>query len=68
VVYAAPDASEKLDAVRAALGPAEAGASVWKEMLVARILGGDGASVRRALIAALDVLRESRPLPRVWLS
>jgi urease accessory protein len=68
VVYAAPDASEKLDAVRAAFGPAEAGASVWNGMLVARILGPDSASVRRTVIAALDVLRESRPLPRVWLN
>jgi hypothetical protein len=35
--------------------------------LVARILGPDSASVRTRVIAALDVLREARPLPRVWL-
>lgn len=67
VVYVAPDASKKLDAVRAALGPYEAGASVWNGMLIARILGADGASVRKLTVAALDVLREARPLPRVWL-
>jgi urease accessory protein len=67
MVYAAPDAGAKLDAVRTALGPAEAGASVWNGMLIARILGPDSASVRRTAIAALDVLREARPLPRVWL-
>jgi urease accessory protein len=67
MVYAAPDAGAKLDAVRTALGPAEAGASVWNGMLIARILGSDSASVRRTAIAALDVLREARPLPRVWL-
>jgi urease accessory protein len=67
VVYVAPDAAGKLDAVRAALGPAEAGASVWNGMLVARVLGTDNASVRGAVIAVLDVLRESRPLPRAWL-
>jgi urease accessory protein len=67
VVYVAPDAAEKLDLLRVALGSAEAGASAWNGMLVARILGGDGASVRATLVAVLDVLREARPLPRVWL-
>jgi urease accessory protein len=67
VVYVAPDPAGKMDAVRAAMGQAEAGASVWNGMLIARILGRDSASVRGTVIAALDVLRESRPLPRVWL-
>jgi urease accessory protein len=67
MVYVAPDAGEKLDAVRVALEPAEAGASVWNGMLIVRILGADSASVRGTVIAALGVLRESRPLPRVWL-
>jgi urease accessory protein len=47
--------------------PVEAAASAWNGMLVARILGSDSASVRSTVLAALDVLRESRPLPRVWL-
>ena len=67
MVYVAPDAADKLDAVRAALAPAEAGASVWNGMLIVRILGIDSASVRRTVIAALVVLRACRPLPRVWL-
>jgi urease accessory protein len=67
MVYVAPDAGGKLDAVRVALEPAEAGASVWNGMLVVRILGPDSASVRGTVVAALGVLRESRPLPRVWL-
>jgi urease accessory protein len=67
VVYVAPDAGEKLGAVRAALAADEAGASVWNQMLVARIVGVDSASVRRGVTAALDVLRDGRPLPRVWL-
>jgi urease accessory protein len=67
MVYVAPDAEFLLDPLRHALGIAEAGASAWNGMLIARILGPDGACVRRCLIAALDVLRESRPLPRVWL-
>jgi urease accessory protein len=36
-------------------------------MLVARILAADAAVLRRAVIAALQVLRGGRPLPRVWL-
>ncbi|MFL5283606.1 MAG: urease accessory protein UreD [Rhodopila sp.] len=63
----APEAEALLDPVRAAMAGAEAGASAWNGMLVARILGPDSASVRSTVIAALTVLRESRPLPRVWL-
>jgi urease accessory protein len=47
--------------------PVEAAASAWNGMLVARILGSDSALVRTIVLAVLDVLRESRPLPRVWL-
>ena len=67
LVYVAPDAAAKLDAVRAGLGPAEAGASVWNGMLVVRVLGAGGAAVRATVIAALRSLRDDRPLPRVWL-
>ena len=67
MVYVAPDAGAKLDAVRDALGSAEAGASVWNGMMVARILGANSASVRATVVAALGVLRDARPLPRVWL-
>jgi len=45
----------------------EFGASAWNDMMIVRILGSDSASVRRAVISALGVLRASRPLPRVWL-
>ena len=73
IVYVAPDTAAKLD--RAAVVGAdggiapdvEAAASAWNGMLVARILGPDSAAVRRAVIAALAMLREDRPLPRVWL-
>jgi urease accessory protein len=67
VVYVAPDAADRLDAVRTAMAPAEAGASVWNGMLVGRILGADSARVRNTVVAALNVLRDDRPLPRVWL-
>jgi urease accessory protein len=45
----------------------EAAATVRNGTLIARILGPNSAAVRRTVIAALTVLREDRPLPRVWL-
>jgi urease accessory protein len=67
IVYVAPDTAEKLIALRAMPAACEAAASAWNGMLVARVLGPDSAAVRRTVIAALTVLREDRPLPRVWL-
>jgi urease accessory protein len=68
LVYVAPDAEARLDAVRAAAdGMADFGASAWNGMLVTRILADTGAAARRAVVAALTVLRDGRPLPRVWL-
>jgi urease accessory protein len=69
LVHVAPAAEAALDEVRAALAdaPGEAGVSAWNGMLVARILADDAAALRRAIIAALQVLRAPRPLPRVWL-
>ena len=64
LVYVAPDAEARLDAVRAA---ADCGASAWNGMLIARMLASDGASSRRSVMAALAVLRDGRPLPRAWL-
>jgi urease accessory protein len=66
IVSVAPDTEQRLIPLRTALSAAEAGASAWNGMLLARILGPDSASVRRTVIAALTVLREDRPLPRVW--
>jgi urease accessory protein len=67
LIHVAPDAEAGLDTVRAVLADAEAGASAWNGMLIARILGPDSAVVRRTVVAVLSVLRDSRPLPRVWL-
>jgi urease accessory protein len=67
LVHVAPDAEAWLDAVRAALADMPGfGASAWNGMLIARILAPDGASSRRGVVAALSVLRDGRPLPRVW--
>jgi urease accessory protein len=56
----------RLDAVRAVL-PDEAAASAWNGMLVTRLLAGNAAALRLAATAVLHVLRDGRPLPRVWL-
>jgi urease accessory protein len=69
IVHVAPDAASRLDALRAALAnaPAECGVSAWEAMLVARMAAPSGASLRSALVAGLAVLRDGRPLPRVWM-
>ena len=67
LLLVAPDAEAMLEPVRDAVSRSESGVSAWNGMLVARILGTDSAAVRRSVVAALAVLRESRPLPRVWL-
>lgn len=76
ILHLAPGAESRLDALRAALAPhdagasassqAEAGASAWDGMLIARIVGENGACLRDAVVAGLAVLRGSRSLPRVW--
>jgi len=60
------NAAQKIDTLRSALAPYDAGASAWNGMLVARIVAQDGASIRAAIIAALATLRGGRALPRVW--
>ena len=66
IIHAAPDADARLDPLRAALARFDAGASAWDGLLVARIAAKDGACLRRAVVAGLNVLRDGRPLPRVW--
>jgi len=65
ILFAAPDAARFLDPLRASLDRAEAGASAWNGMLIARLLAPDGHALRRALIPALQILLD-RPLPRLW--
>ncbi len=71
ILLVAPGAADRLAPVREALPPAEAGieagASAWDGMLVTRLLAPDGARLRAAVLPILDVLRDGRPLPRVWL-
>jgi urease accessory protein len=65
LVHVAPDAENALGSVRDA--SPHCGASAWDGVLVARILAADGASLRTAVVAALQALRAGRSLPRVWL-
>ena len=66
LIYSAPDAASRLDGLRRALAPGQAGASVVDTLLVARIVALDGACARAAIVAGLAALRDGRPLPRVW--
>ena len=66
LVYVAPDAEERVTALRTALDGAEAGASAWDGMLLARLLAPDAAGLRRMVTGALAVLRGARNLPRIW--
>lgn len=64
--FVARDAEARLAAVRAVL-PDEAAASAWNGMLVTRLLANNAAALRLTTTAVLHVLRDGRPLPRVWL-
>lgn len=66
--YVGSDAEARLNAVRAALTgvPGEAGASAWDGALMVRAVAPDSAALRATTVPALSVLRDGRPLPRVW--
>lgn len=68
VILAAPRAAAMIDPLRVALRDArgQAAASSWNGMTMARLLAPDGAVLRHDLLLALGVLREGRPMPRVW--
>ncbi len=65
VVLVAADAEDRLDRLRAVLGPADA-ASAWNGKLVARLVAGDGFDLRKSLIPALTVLADPASLPKTW--
>jgi len=68
VLHVAPDAERRVDALRTALlhADAECGVSAWDGMLVTRMLAASAAELRQTIIATLAILRDARPLPRVW--
>lgn len=69
LVHVAAAAEAFLEPIRRAFAGADVewGASAWNGMLVARLLAPESAMLRRAMCAALGILRAPRPLPRVWL-
>jgi len=64
LVYVAPDAPDRLKAVRAAMGE-KCAASAWNGLLTARIVADTGAALRKTLGQVVGVLRPE-PLPKVW--
>jgi urease accessory protein len=68
ILLAAEQASERLAPLRDVLAGAsgQAAASALDGLLVVRLLAPDGVTLRNDLTAALAVLRDGRPLPRVW--
>ena len=67
LLYAAPNASARLEEARTLLAGAKgvAGASTWNGLLVVRALARDGRSLQDDLEPLLARL-SGRPLPRVW--
>ena len=66
LILAGPGASTHLPALRAALAGAQAGASAFEGIILARLLAPDSFSLKKSLRAALAAIRGTRPLPRVW--
>ena len=68
IIHATPTAPARLAALREAWAntQAQAADSTWNGILIGRIVAQDAATLRTTLIAGLAVLRDSRPLPRVW--
>jgi urease accessory protein len=67
LLFIAPDAEDRRDGARAALGlpQGRAALSAWNGMLVARFLAPDGAALRADLVRVVTSLSR-RPMPRVW--
>ena len=74
VLLIAPDAEQRLEAVRAIVGPL-GGASFWTlsgaagEMngkLLARLVANDGYDLRQRLVPLLGLLNGQAGLPKVW--
>lgn len=69
LMHAGAGLTVKRDALRTVFDDAagaRAGASVIGEILVARIVAAGGSALRPLLVAALSILRDARPLPRLW--
>jgi urease accessory protein len=66
LILAGPAATARLDALRAALAKAQAGATSFEKIVFVRILAPNGASLRNDVLAALAIVMDGAALPRVW--
>lgn len=68
LVHASSEAQSLLNPVRDVLNAAQGrvAASCWNGLLAVRLLAPDGETLRHDIAAALSVLRQGQPLPRVW--
>jgi urease accessory protein len=64
LIYAAPDVTERLPALRTALTGNHAGASAFEGIIFARILAPSAISLRKCVVAALHAC--GAVLPKVW--
>lgn len=67
LVYCGGGAERFLDRLRATIGEF-GGVSAFDDKLVVRIACKDGMKLRSILSAAMEILREGQPLPRIWRS
>lgn len=65
IVYAAPDADLKLNAIREHLPNAGGASLIRKGLLISRLLAPDSFTLRKFLLPIIDTL-SSTPLPRTW--
>jgi urease accessory protein len=63
----APDAEQRLEAIRASLtdAPCEWGASAWNGMALVRLISPSPEKMRAAIVSLLQSFR-GRDAPRVW--
>ena len=66
-LHVAPDAEQRLEAIRASLAdaPCEWGASAWNGMVLVRLLSPSPEKMRAAIVSLLRSFR-GRDAPRVW--
>lgn len=68
LIHAATDAAERLPLLRDAMETAQGrcAASAWNGLLVARFVAPDGETLRADALAALNIIRDGKDMPRVW--
>jgi len=65
ILFVSSDPARHLEAVRAIVGRT-GGASAWDGKLLVRMAAESGASLRKTLVPALELLLDGAALPRIW--